>query len=139
MHLRLTFPLETLLHTIRLSGVLVVTTPQDLSLMDTSRFLGMLQNHNVPILGIIENMSSLTCPHCGELVEVFHRSSREWAVESEELDLLGRIPMNISTSRAINKGHPLMQEAPDSIEAIALKGIAEESTNKLCDEDSDIL
>ena len=124
-------PVETLLRTIGLTGVLIVTTPQDLSLMDTSRSLGMFRNSGVPILGIIENMSSLTCPHCGELVEIFHRSAREWAVESEELDLLGHIPMNISISRGINKGHPLMQEESDSIEARAFMGLAKKLTSKL--------
>jgi ATP-binding protein involved in chromosome partitioning len=70
-------PQQTLLRTIHLDGVLLVTTPQDLSFMDTSRSLGLFRQSGVPILGVIENMSYLHCPHCGEPIEVFVRSQRE--------------------------------------------------------------
>jgi len=86
-------PQQTLLETVPMDTVLIVTTPQDLSLMDTSRSLGVFRQAGVPILGVIENMSYLHCPHCGERIEVFHRSEREWAVEGKELNWLGRIPI----------------------------------------------
>jgi len=117
-------PQQTLLKTIRFDGAIVVTTPQDLSLMDAGRSLGLFRQNGIPILGLVENMSYLICPHCGEQVEVFYRSSRDWAVEDETIELLGRVPMDIAISRGIHKGHPLMQDAPDAVQATAFRDIA---------------
>lgn len=111
-------PQQTLLRTVHLDGVLIVTTPQDLSLMDAGRSLGQFREARVPVLGVIENMSYLTCPHCGKPVQVFHRSKREWTIEDRQVPLLGRVPMDLAISRGIDAGHPLMQAAPDSPEAI---------------------
>lgn len=107
-------PQQTLIRTIPLAGVVIVTTPQDLSLMDASRSLGFFREASVSILGVVENMSYLHCPHCGEPVEVFHRSKHTWAIEDKTLALLGRVPMDIAISRGIDAGHPLVQAAPDS-------------------------
>ena len=117
-------PQHTLLHTIHIDGVLIVTTPQDLSLMDTGRSLGVFRQAGIPIVGIIENMSFLHCPHCGEPVEVFFRSEREWAVEAPKLTLLGRIPMHRAISHGIDAGHPFMQAVPNTPEAKAFLHIA---------------
>jgi ATP-binding protein involved in chromosome partitioning len=121
-------PQQTLLKTIRFDGAIVVTTPQDLSLMDAGRSLGLFRQNGIPILGLVENMSYLICPHCGEQVEVFYRSRRksadDWAVEDETVELLGRVPMDIAISRGIDKGHPLMQDAPDAVQAAAFREIA---------------
>ena len=86
---------------IALDGAVIVTTPQDLSLLDASRSLGLFRQASVRLLGLIENMSYLTCPHCGERIEVFHHSERRWEVENEELEVLGRVPMDIAISRGI--------------------------------------
>lgn len=117
-------PQQTLLQTIQIDAVIVVTTPQDLSLMDAGRSIGLFQQAGVPILGVIENMSYLHCPHCGEPIEVFYRSDRDWAVVAGEIELLGRIPMDQSISRAIDAGHPLVQASPQSQEARAFTDIA---------------
>jgi len=124
-------PQQTLLHTIHIDGVLLVTTPQDLSCMDTSRSVGLFRQTGVPILGVIENMSYLHCPHCGEPIEVFARSQREWTITDTACELLGRIPMHIAMSRGIDADHPLLQEVPDTPEAIALRHIATEVSKKL--------
>jgi ATP-binding protein involved in chromosome partitioning len=117
-------PQHTLSKTVQIDGVLIVTTPQDLSLLDASRSLGLFREAGIPILGVIENMSYLNCPHCGEQIEVFHRSRQRWLVEDEELERLGRIPMDIAISRGIDAGHPLMQAVPDSPQAKAFLEIA---------------
>ena len=117
-------PQQTLLQTISFDGVIVITTPQDLSLLDAGRSLGLFRQNGIPILGLVENMSYLICPHCGEQVEVFHRSLHDWAVEDETIELLGRIPMDIAISRGIDKGHPLMQDSPDAVQATAFREIA---------------
>jgi ATP-binding protein involved in chromosome partitioning len=124
-------PQLTLLTTIHMHGVVVVTTPQDLSLMDASRSLQFFRKTDVPILGVVENMSYLHCPHCGEPIEVFHRSQRNWAIEDEQVETLGRVPLNIAISRGIDTSHPLLQAAPDSAEATVFCEIAAKIGDKL--------
>lgn len=109
---------------VQIDGVVVVTTPQDLSLMDAGRSLGLFRKANVPILGVIENMSYLICPHCDEKIEVFHRSGGQWAIYDQELDLLGRIPLDINISRGIDAGHPLIEASPNAQEAAVFREIA---------------
>ncbi len=117
-------PQQSLVSTMRIDGAVVVTTPQDLSLLDAGRSLRMFHKANVPILGVVENMSYLHCPECGKRVEVFHRSERAWAVEDEQLELLARVPMDIGISRGIDSGHPLLQDRPDASEAAPFREIA---------------
>jgi ATP-binding protein involved in chromosome partitioning len=124
-------PQQTLLTTIHVDGILLVTTPQDLSLMDTSRSLGLFHQTGVPILGVIENMSYLHCPHCGEPIEVFARSQRQWAITDTALDHLGRLPLHIALSRSLDADHPLLQAVPDSPAALALRRIAAEVSRKV--------
>jgi ATP-binding protein involved in chromosome partitioning len=123
-------PHQTLIQGVFLDGVVVVTTPQDLSLLDAGRSLRLFRRMGVPILGAIENMSYLTCPHCGEPIEVFQRSNRDWAIEGQEVDLLGRIPLDPSISQAINAGHPLMQSAPASSGAVVFRAVAKRVAGK---------
>jgi ATP-binding protein involved in chromosome partitioning len=124
-------PQQTLLKTIHLDGVLLVTTPQDLSLMDTSRSLGLFRQTGVPILGVIENMSYLHCPHCGEPIEVFTRSQQGWAIHDTAGEPLGRIPLHNAISRGIDAAHPLLQAVPDAAEAVAFRHIAAQVSRKL--------
>ncbi len=125
-------PQQSLVDVVQLDGVVVVTTPQDLSLLDAGRSLEMFRKAKVPIVGVIENMSYFVCPDCGNRVEVFHRSDRRWAMrEEEELELLGRIPMEQAISRGIDSGHPLTQDAPDAAESVAFREIAARIASKL--------
>lgn len=117
-------PQQTLLRTISLDGAVIVTTPQDLSLMDTSRSLGLFRQAGVPILGVIENMSYMNCPHCGERVEVFYRTERDWAIEDRQLERLGCIPIDAAISRPIHAAHPLVRGNPDPPYALAFRNIA---------------
>jgi ATP-binding protein involved in chromosome partitioning len=89
----------------------------------------------VALLGVIENMSYLTCPCCGERIEVFHHSERRWEVQSEALELLGRIPMDIAISRGIDSGHPLVQAAPDAQESTVFREIAAKIARKLSNQE----
>lgn len=124
-------PQQTLVKTVQMDGAVLVTTPQDLSLLDAGRSLGLFRKANVPILGVVENMSYLQCPHCGERIEVFHRSGGQWAIQEETLELLGRIPMDIAISRGIDAGHPLIEASPDAKEAAVFKEIAKKVAKKL--------
>jgi ATP-binding protein involved in chromosome partitioning len=132
-------PQQSLLKTIHLDGAIIVTTPQDLSLMDASRSLGMFRQVGVPILGVIENMSYLNCPHCGEPIELFHRSQHHWAVEGESVTQLGRVPMDITIGRIVDREHPLVQElnggpAVAAFQQIAMAVIRSSSHNRPSDE-----
>jgi ATP-binding protein involved in chromosome partitioning len=124
-------PQQSLVQQIALDGAVIVTTPQDLSLLDSSRSLGLFRQAGVPLLGLIENMSYLECPHCGERIEVFHHSDRRWAIQNGDLQMLGQIPMDAAISRGIDAGHPLVQTAPDSADARAFREIAVKLTTQL--------
>jgi ATP-binding protein involved in chromosome partitioning len=124
-------PQQSLVNVVAIDGAVVITTPQDLSLLDAGRSLGLFQQAQVPLLGAIENMSYLICPHCGERVEVFHRSDRQWRLADDALELLGRIPMGLAISRGIDSGHPLLQDAPDTTETAVFREIADRIAQKL--------
>src|SRR5215211_3740389 len=124
-------PQHSLVRAFQIDGVVIVTTPQDLSLLDASRSLGMFRQAAIPILGVIENMSYLICPHCGERIDVFHHSERRWAVQEGDLPLLGQIPMDNAISRGIDAGHPLVQAAPESADAAAFRAIARRIAERL--------
>jgi len=117
-------PQQSLVQQIALDGVVIVTTPQDLSLLDAARSLGLFRQAGVRLLGLVENMSYLTCPHCGERIDVFHHSERRWDIQNGELPLLGQIPLDAAISRSIDAGHPLVQATPDSTDAQAFRDIA---------------
>jgi ATP-binding protein involved in chromosome partitioning len=121
-------PQSTLVHTIKIDGAVIVTTPQELSLIDASRSIGMFQNANIPILGVVENMSYLNCPHCGKSVDVFNHSNREWPVQGYQVAQLGRLPLDMEISLPVNEMHPLVSGKAnprfDIFQNIALKIIA---------------
>jgi len=110
-------PQATLLATVALDGVALVVTPQDLSLLDTTRALGAFQASGVPILGVIENMSYLLCPHCGERLQVFHRGRVPRAVRGGDVPLLAEIPIDPALSEAADTGRPLLVVTPESPQA----------------------
>ncbi len=101
-------PQQGLLENLALDGVLLVTTPQDLSLLDSARSLLRYAQAGVPILGLVENMSYFICPGCGERHEIFQHSA-QWRPEAlQDVPVLGRIPLAADISRGIDRTHPLM-------------------------------
>jgi len=124
-------PQQTILGAVEVDGVVVVTTPQDLSLLDASRSLGLYRKAGVPVLGVVENMSYMMCPECGKKIEPFHRSERKWEVQDGTLDVLGRIPMDMAISRGIDAGHPLVEADPKATEVAVFREIAERVVSKL--------
>lgn len=126
-------PQQSLLAQIAIDGVVLVTTPQDLSLLDAGRSLAAFRNAGIPVLGVVENMSYLDCPHCGERIDIFHRTPRDWAIEAEA-PLLGRIPIGPAISRGIDTGHPLMEGSAESAEAAVFLEIARAVSTRLAEE-----
>jgi ATP-binding protein involved in chromosome partitioning len=121
----------TLAQSVPLSGAIIVTTPQDVSLKIARRGLRMFQTVHTPILGIVENMSTFTCPHCGEGTDIFHggggkRMSRELGVP-----FLGTIPLDPDIVTCGDQGTPLMLEKPNSFAAQVYFAIATELDGRL--------
>jgi ATP-binding protein involved in chromosome partitioning len=101
-------PQQDLVQRIAIDGVVVVTTPQDLSLLDSSRSLRLFWEAGAPVLGLVENMSYFVCPSCGERHEIFQHSER-WRPEAlQDVPVLGRLPLTAAISRGIDRKHPLM-------------------------------
>jgi ATP-binding protein involved in chromosome partitioning len=124
-------PQATLAGQVALDGVLLVVTPQDLALLDTTRSLAMFREAGAPILGVVENMSHFVCPRCGERVEVFDRGAGDWAVLGAGGPPLGRLPLDLAVSRAANTGRPVVVAAPDSPPAAAFRALAAEVARRL--------
>jgi ATP-binding protein involved in chromosome partitioning len=124
-------PLATLLETVRLDGVVLVTTPQDVARLDAGRALAAFQAAKVPVLGVIENMAYLLCPHCGERIEVFHRGRVPRAVTDGAWPLLAEIPLDPLLSAAADSGRPVMVTHPDAPQATAFLDLAAAVASRL--------
>ena len=115
----------TLSQVIPLTGAVLVTTPQDVALLDVRKAAAMFRKVNVPILGIVENMSYLNCPHCGERIEVFSHGGGRRTAESFEVPFLGEIPLDIRIRQGGDEGRPTVVHDPKSGPALVFKDIAE--------------
>lgn len=87
-------------------GAVIISTPQDLSLIDARKGLEMYKKTNIPILGIIENMSLFTCPHCGETSEIFGHEGAKNQAEEINIPFLGAIPLDINIRQTSDEGRP---------------------------------
>ena len=92
-----------------ISGAIFVTTPQDLAQMDAERTLALLKEHDVPVIGWVQNMAELRCPHCEEQIDLFGTSSR---LSDAGLPVLGRIPFDTRLSETADQGRPLVLGDP---------------------------
>ncbi|MCZ0813683.1 MAG: P-loop NTPase [Pseudomonadota bacterium] len=114
----------TLAQAFPLSGAVVVSTPQDVSLKIARRGLRMMEQVSVPILGVIENMSGFTCPDCGTVTHIFHQGGGEAIARELGVDYLGSIPLDPTVVDCGDDGRPLLRSAPDSAAAGAYRKIA---------------
>jgi ATP-binding protein involved in chromosome partitioning len=116
-----------------LTGALFVSTPQDLAQMDAERTVTLLREHAVPIIGTVENMAFLRCPHCHEEIDLFPKSSR---LVDLGLDVIGRLPFDVGLSTAADRGQPLvLSEAPGQV-AREFAAIANRVTRWLTERDA---
>ncbi len=88
------------------AGALIVSTPQDLALMDATRAIDLFNQSGVPVIGLIENMSGYSCPHCGEVSDPFGSGGAEAAAKTMNLPFLGRIPLDITIREQSDAGDP---------------------------------
>jgi len=89
-------------------GAVIVTTPQDLSLQDVRKSINFCRQLKIPVLGVIENMSGLMCPHCGKMIEVFKRGGGEAMAREMGVPFLGRIPMDPQIVGGADEGKPFV-------------------------------
>jgi ATP-binding protein involved in chromosome partitioning len=114
----------TLAQTVPLGGVVIVTTPQEAALNIAAKSLAMFRRLNVPILGVVENMSYFVCPHCGEKTYVFSSGGGRRIAAQLGVDFLGEIPLNSSVREQSDLGIPLVAAKPDSPESGVFKEFA---------------
>lgn len=107
-----------------LAGAITVTTPQEVALYDVRKGMAMFQKVNVPLLGIVENMSHFICGHCGERTEIFSYGGGERAAEKLGIPFLGRIPIDPAIRDGGDSGHPIVTANPASPQAEAFREIA---------------
>jgi ATP-binding protein involved in chromosome partitioning len=103
----------------RPAGAVIVSTPQDLSLIDARRAVDLFNKMSVPVLGIIENMATYTCPHCGGVSHPFGTGGAEVAAEEMGVPFLGRLPLSVAIREASDAGKPPAASGGDEAEAFA--------------------
>lgn len=121
----------SLVQTIDVDGVVMVTTPQEVATGDVRRGVKMFERVNTPIMGVVENMSGLACPHCNEIVDVFGSGGGESLAAEMELPFLGRIPLDPRVSSAGDDGTPTVVGAPESAAGTALRELVSTVWGKL--------
>lgn len=121
----------TMSQKIDFSGAVIVSTPQDIALIDAIKGINLFNKIGVPVLGVIENMSYYICEKCGHRAEIFGHAGAERTAEKYGIDFLGAIPLHYDIRQNADSGTPIVQSAPDSPYAKAYEEIAEKISAKL--------
>jgi ATP-binding protein involved in chromosome partitioning len=114
----------TMAQQVALAGAVIVSTPQDIALIDARKGLAMFEKVNVPVLGIIENMSYFLCPHCGERSDIFSHGGARREAQRLGTDFLGEIPLDLAIRETSDEGRPITMSQPDSPYAATFRDIA---------------
>jgi ATP-binding protein involved in chromosome partitioning len=114
----------TLAQAVPISGALLVTTPQDVALLDVEKALAMFRRMSVPVMGIVENMSAFVCPHCGEATEIFGRGGGQTFAQKHELEYFGGIPLDIKVRQGGDAGVPAVAQREPGPAAEVLRNLA---------------
>jgi len=115
----------TLAQAVPISGAVLVTTPQEVSLADVGKALAMFQRMSVPVLGLVENMTAFVCPHCNEVTELFGRGGGERFAAAHDLEYLGGIPLDITVRQGGDVGVPAVAQSEPGPAARAMTSIAQ--------------
>ena len=121
----------TLCQKVPVSGAIIVTTPQDIALLDARKALKMFEKVEVPVLGIIENMSTHICSQCGHEEHIFGSGGGERMAKQYGVDLLGSLPLDIAIREGVDNGKPTVAMAPDSEITARYREIARRAAAKL--------
>ena len=114
-----------------LSGAVIVSTPQDIALIDAKKGLNMFRKVDVPVLGIVENMSYFTCPNCGHVSHVFSHGGARREADKLGMTFLGEVPLDLEIRETSDSGRPIVVSNPASPQAQAYLAIAEQIAAKL--------
>jgi ATP-binding protein involved in chromosome partitioning len=114
----------TMAQQVPLKGAVIVSTPQDLALIDARRGIAMFRRVNVPVLGIVENMSTFICPHCGTRSDIFGHGGARAEAERLGVPFLGEVPLHTVIREKSDSGQPVVATAPDSPQAQCYRDIA---------------
>ena len=121
----------TLAQKVPLTGAVIISTPQDIALMDARKGLNMFRKVGVPVLGLIENMSYFTCPKCGERSEIFSHGGAKVEADRLGIDFLGEIPLDIIILETSDGGRPIVVSEPESEHALTYRAIADKVWEKI--------
>jgi ATP-binding protein involved in chromosome partitioning len=121
----------TLAQNVPLKGAVIISTPQDLSLIDARRGLAMFKKVDVPVLGIVENMSYFQCPHCGTKSDIFGHGGARHEAERLGVPFLGEIPLHMSIRTTSDAGTPVVVSEPDGPHAAIYRAIGEKVRDQL--------
>jgi ATP-binding protein involved in chromosome partitioning len=121
----------TLAQNVPLKGAIIISTPQDLSLIDARRGLAMFKKVNVPVLGIVENMSYFQCPHCGTRSDIFGHGGARHEAERLGVPFLGEIPLHMSIRVTSDSGTPVVESEPDGPHAAIYRAIGAKVRDQL--------
>jgi ATP-binding protein involved in chromosome partitioning len=121
----------TLAQNVPLKGAIIISTPQDLSLIDARRGLAMFRKVNVPVLGIVENMSYFQCPHCGTRSDIFGHGGARHEAERLAVPFLGEIPLHMAIRTASDSGTPVVESEPDGPHAAIYRAIGAKVRDQL--------
>ena len=114
----------TMAQQVPLSGAVIVSTPQDLALIDARKGLNMFRKVDIPVLGIIENMSTFICPKCGERTDIFGHGGAKLEADKLDIPFLGEVPLHIDIRSNSDNGRPITATLPDSVHAQIYRDIA---------------
>ncbi len=114
----------TLAQKVPVSGAVIVTTPQDIALADAVRGMQMFAKVKIPVLGLVENMSSFVCPGCGEVTALFGHGGGVATAEQHGMALLGQLPLDIRIREEADRGRPTVAADPESPQGLAFRNIA---------------
>ena len=114
----------TLAQAVPISGTLLVTTPQDVAIADVEKALAMFKRMSVPVLGIVENMSTFVCAHCGEVTEIFGRDGGERFAKRHEIEYFGSIPLDIRVRQGGDAGVPAVAQRDPGPAAEVMRQLA---------------
>jgi ATP-binding protein involved in chromosome partitioning len=114
----------TMAQQVPLAGAVIVSTPQDLALIDARKGLNMFRKVDVPVLGIVENMSTFICPHCGSATDIFAHGGAQSEAKRLGVPFLGEVPLTLAIRETSDAGKPVVVSAPSSPAAEAYRGIA---------------
>jgi ATP-binding protein involved in chromosome partitioning len=126
----------TMAQQVPLAGAVIVSTPQDIALLDARKGLNMFKKVDVPVLGIVENMSYFLCPHCGGRSEIFSHGGARLEAERLGTEFLGEVPLDLKIRETSDGGTPITVSEPDNPHALVFRAMAARIWEKVAGADA---